>query len=166
MHIDNLLRINDWKIKKFFILIFALQLATFGVIGAGLLGLHLPVLRPLVRFLYLLFVPGYLILRALKVHDLESVDTVLYAIGASLAALMMTGVLLNVFGPVFHVEKPLSVLPITLTISALVLSLSVVCYLRDRNFTSHRRVELATSSLRRRCFWVQSWASWLLPRTQ
>ncbi len=142
MYIDNLLKINDWEIKKFFILVFALQLATFGVIGAGLAGLNIPVLRPLICFLYLMFVPGYLILRALKVHNLETVDTVLYAIGSSLATLMLAGVLLNVFGPVFHVEKPLSVLPVTITLGMLVLALSLVCYIRDRGFFNQHRVDV------------------------
>lgn len=142
MYVVNFLKINDWEIKRFFTLVYAVQLAVFGVIGAAMMGFDLPVLRPLICFIYLMFIPGYLILRALKVHDLETIDTLLYSAGCSIAALMFSGVILNAIGPVFQVEKPLSILPVTVTLSGLVLLLSVVCYIRDRDFSNQRLIDI------------------------
>ena len=40
MQIANPLQMNDWKIKKFFIIILAIQLALWGLIVLNTMGIH------------------------------------------------------------------------------------------------------------------------------
>lgn len=133
---------NDWGIKRFFKLILTLQLAFWGVIGLAGINLQVPILRPLVGFIYLTFVPGILILRILKLHKLGNIETVVYTVGLSLATLMFTGFLINRSYPLFGISKPLSLVPLTSTISFVVIALCVICYVRDKDFSDFSYIDL------------------------
>ena len=97
MQINNPLQMNDWEIKKFLTVVLAIQLAMWGVIGLDYIGLQIPILRQLIGFIYLTFVPGIIILRILKLHKLGNIETLLYTVGLSIATLMFTGLLMNTF---------------------------------------------------------------------
>ena len=64
---------NDWEIKKFLSVILSIQLALWGVIGLDAMGIQIPIIRQLIGFIYLTFVPGILILRILKLHNLGNI---------------------------------------------------------------------------------------------
>ncbi len=67
--VPNPLLMNDWPRKRTLITVFALQLLVWALIGLDAAGVQIPLLRGLVAFLYLLFVPGMLILRTLRLHN-------------------------------------------------------------------------------------------------
>lgn len=133
---------NDWEIKKFIRIVLAVQLTLWSLICIEAIGFKVPILRPLVGFLYLTFIPGFLILRVLKIHGLGSVETLLYAVGLSIASLMFLGLFMNTIYPLVGISKPISLGPLTITISAFVLALCVLSYLRDRSFAEPSHINL------------------------
>jgi uncharacterized membrane protein len=56
---------NDCAIKKFLKVVLAIQLAIWGVIGLDVIGFQIPILRQLIGFVYLTFIPDILLLRIL-----------------------------------------------------------------------------------------------------
>lgn len=130
----NPIQMNDWEIKRFLTVILSIQLAMWGAIGLDAIGLEIPILRQLVAFIYLTFVPGIIILRILKLHKLGNIETLLYSVGLSLTTLMLTGLLVNTLYPLVGISEPISLTPLLITISIVVLVLCAICYVRDRRF--------------------------------
>ena len=142
MQLNNPFQINDWAIKKFLKVILAIQFALWGVIGLDVIGLQIPIIRQLIGFIYLTFVPGVLILRILKLHKLGNIETLLYTVGLSIATLMFTGLLMNTILPFFGVSGPISITPLIITISVVVLVLSILSYVRDKNFSDPAHIDI------------------------
>ncbi|HAU30905.1 MAG TPA: hypothetical protein DCW46_01155 [Desulfotomaculum sp.] len=134
MQLNNPVQMNDWEIKKFLAVVLAIQLAMLGAIGLDAIGFQIPILRPFIGFIYLTFVPGILILRVLKLHKLGSIETLLYTVGLSLATLMFTGFFVNMTYPFFGISRPISLVPLVITISVIVLILCILSYVRDKDF--------------------------------
>ncbi len=135
MQINNPLQMNDWGIKKFLKVILAIQLATWGVIGLDVIGLQIPIIRQLIGFIYLAFVPGILVLRILKLHELGNIQTLLYTVGLSIATLMFTGLFMNTVYPILGIPGPISTIPLIITISGVVLILCILSYVKDRDYS-------------------------------
>lgn len=142
MQIDNPFQMNDWNIKKFLHIILAIQLAMWGFIGLDTISLQFPILRQLVGFIYLSFIPGIIILRILKLHKLGNIETLLYSAGLSISLLMFTGFLMNMAYPLIGISKPISLIPLIITISAVVLILCALSYMRDKEFSDPSCIEL------------------------
>lgn len=127
---------NDWEIKKFLRIVLSLQLAIVSIIFLDTLGFKIPILREIIGFFYLTFIPGIVILRIFNLHKLGNIETLLYTVGLSIATLMFTGLFMNTIYPFFGIHKPISVIPLVTTISIFVLVLCILCYIRDKNFSS------------------------------
>jgi uncharacterized membrane protein len=123
---------TGWGAKKFLVMVIVIQLAMVGLIGLASLGHDVPVLRQLVAFVYLTFIPGLVILRVLRMRDLGSIKTLVYSVGLSLAFVMFLGFFMNMLYPLIGITKPISTLPLVTTISTVVVILSAVAYWRDR----------------------------------
>lgn len=145
MLMKNPLKINDWEIKKFLTIIFVVQISLLGSIGLDLIGLKIPFLRELIAVIYLIFVPGFLILRILRLHKLSNIETLLFSVGLSITTLMFIGFLINVFYPFVGISNPISLLPLITTLTILVLLMSILSYLIDRNFADPSYIELNIS---------------------
>jgi uncharacterized membrane protein len=78
---DNPLQMVDWEIRKFLKVVLVAQLVMLGLVGLSALGFGIPVLTQIVGFIYLTFIPGIIILRILRLHELGSVRTLLYSVG-------------------------------------------------------------------------------------
>lgn len=140
MRLLNPLQMNDWDIKSTIALTLLLLFLLWCFIIADFLGFHVPILRELVGFVYLTFVPGFLILRILRIHKLSSINTALYAVGLSIATLMFAGFFFNFFYVVIGVNDPISLWPLAAGLSALIVCLCFLCYARDRDFRATRLV--------------------------
>lgn len=136
MQISNPLQMNDWNIKKFLITVLSIQFAVWGLIGLDSLNINIIILRQLICFVYLTFIPGILILRILKQHNLGNIQTTLYSVGLSISSLMFIGFFINYFYPIIGFLKPISMKYVLTTISILILGLLLLAYLRDRDFSS------------------------------
>lgn len=142
MQINNPFHMNDWEIKKFLHVILAIQLAMWGAIGLDLIGLQIPILRQLIGFIYLAFIPGIIILRILKLHTLGKIETLLYTVGLSITTLMFTGFFMNLIYLFFGISGPLSTIPLIITISLVVLILCTLCCMWDKDFSNPSFLEI------------------------
>lgn len=151
MKIINPLQMNNWPIKKFLIMIFTFQLLLWGSIGLDSVGFRIHILRQVICFIYLTFIPGILILRILRLHKLESIESLLYSVGLSLSVLMFIGFFMNKFYPLIGISRPISIIPLTVTISFILLFLCGLCYIIDRGYSDPRSLYMndifSTSSL-------------------
>lgn len=136
MKISNFLKMNDWEISKFLAVVFALQIALLGLVELDLIGFKIPILRELVAFVYLTFVPGILILRVLRFHKLSNIETLLYTVGLSISSLMFLGFFIDLLYPLFGISKPLSTNYLLITVTGFVLFLSILSYFIDRDFSA------------------------------
>ena len=134
--IPNPLRMNDWGIKRFLIAVISLQLAFWGSLFLEPLNIHIPLFREIISLGYLLYVPGILILRILKLHKLGAVEALLYSFGLSIAVVMFTGIVINTIYPLFGVTNPISLGSLVVSFSTLILFLSFISYLRDREYSN------------------------------
>ena len=138
----NAVQMNDWEIKKFLSVILSIQLAIWGSMLSDAVGLQIPFLRQFIGFIYLIFVPGILIIRVLKLHNLGNIQTILFTVGLSIAILMFTGFFMNMIYPFFGIFHPISLTPLMITISTVVLFLCVMSYIKDKDFANPSFVDL------------------------
>ncbi|MBW9221792.1 DUF2206 domain-containing protein [Methanothermococcus sp. SCGC AD-155-C09] len=135
MNLSNPFKLQNWKFKKFLISILFFQISLLGLFALNNLGVDTPIIRPLMGFIYLTIIPGYLLLRILKLHNLNNIESFLYAIGLSLFLNMFVGFLINMFYPLLGItDKPIAEVPIILTMALVVGILSIVAYIRDRDY--------------------------------
>ncbi len=139
---NNPFQMNDWEIRKFLVFVLSIQLAMWGTIGLDAINLQIPIIRQIIGFIYLTFIPGIIILRILRLHNLGNIETLLYAVGLSLSTIMLTGFLMNMVYPFFGISKPISITPLMTTISAIVLILSILCYIIDKNFSNQNFIDV------------------------
>lgn len=130
--IPDIFQLNDWEPKKFLRMMVAIQLMMLGIIGLDLIGLDIPILRQVVGFVYLTFVPGIIILRLLRLHRLGIVETILLSTGLSISFLMFSGFFLNLILPSLNIDSPLSFWNVVISITALLTLLSVLSYRIDK----------------------------------
>jgi len=140
--IPNLFILNDWEIKKFLSVVLIIHTTLICLIFLESSGFEIPIIRPLVGFVYLTFIPGFLILRVLRIHNLESAESILYAVGLSLSSLMFLGLFANTVYPLLGISKPISLWPLTITIAIFVFILCILSYLRDRDFAKTCSINL------------------------
>lgn len=125
---------NDWQIKKCLALCFGLLLAALVFIELSNLGFEIPVLTQLIEFLFLALVPGLLILRILRVHNINLIESILYSVGLSIAFIMAIGVILNFALPPLGINHPIAVFPLITFITIVTILLGVAAHRRDDAF--------------------------------
>jgi uncharacterized membrane protein len=138
MPIKNPVKFNTWKYNDFILVILGIQLLLL-----YLIALDISILRQIVGFFYLTFIPGYIILRIFKLRDLSNIETIFYALGLSLATLFLCGFFLCIISILFGFAKPLSFLPIIGSTTSLVIILCIISYFREvNNIESFNDIEL------------------------
>lgn len=93
------------------------------------IGLNIPVLRQCAGFIYLTFIPGFLILRSVE-KKTNITDTFVLSVGLSIAYLMFAGLILNETR-LLGALRPLSVAPLTIMISIPALAIFLLSCRRD-----------------------------------
>ena len=96
------------------------------------IAFDVPVVRQVFGFIFLTFIPGFVLLKLLKFDGLEQTEKFLFSVGLSIAFVMLSGLLLNELAPLVGVLKPLSLVPIVLVVNLVVFFLSLFVYLRDK----------------------------------
>ena len=130
---ENIFGISRLDTKKFLVIVLSFQLMITGLLGLKFLGIKIPILLELVGIIYLTFIPASLILKILNVNQLKLTGLVIYASGLSIATLMFFGLMINTIFPYFNIQRPISIFPIFITLSILVMILWCVIYFRDKN---------------------------------
>ena len=134
--IFNPLKMNDWEITSFLKTIFVIQILFLIIILLDNWGWYIPILRQIIPLVYLLFVPGILILRIIKVHNISTAEVLLYSTGLSITSVMFIGFTINLFYPLLGVLNPISLWPLIITVSVFVMLLSILSYWRDKDYAN------------------------------
>ena len=113
------------------LVILGIILAQGGLVGLSYLGIDLLPLRWVVGFIFITFVPGYLILRILGLQRLGFIEKLLYTVGLSVAFAMFLGWTLNWFLPLIGIAQPISVLPLLVAFSVSMLIMWGIAYPRE-----------------------------------
>lgn len=145
MKFINPFQMNNWDIKRFLTVILALQISTIGLIFLQGYNIDIPILRQLICFIYLIYVPGILIIRMLRLHDLNNEKTILYSIALSLATLMFTGFLINLLVNL-GVSNPISTTNLVFALTFIVSLFSIISYYRDKDYVNPSFIELDIGS--------------------
>lgn len=95
--------------------------------------IDIPIARQVVGFLYLTFVPGFVLMTVLSVDMIDTISTFFLAGGFSIAFLMVVGLLVNELGLLFGIMKPLSTIPLMAVLNSIILGLCFIIYLKGKN---------------------------------
>lgn len=136
MKMKNIFTLNDWDFKSFSFAIILIQILMLIVSGISLSGVHLPIFNDIITLLYLGFIPGIIILRILKLHDLGNTFTTLLAVGLSIFSTLTIGLFMNQVYPMLGIAHPIEIIPLIVTFSVYNMALLVVAYFRDNGFSS------------------------------
>ena len=132
MQIENPITLNDWRIRNYFIAILGLQLGLLFIQLLGSMDSRILFLQAILGFVFFSFIPGIIVLRILKIHNVSTPETLLYAVGLSIAILMFTGLFMSVFYPIFGVSRPLSPDSTLLTVNVTTSILLLLSLARDK----------------------------------
>jgi uncharacterized membrane protein len=121
------LHLSSFLSSRLVLITLTLFVLLWGFIGLDLFGVHIPLLRGLIGLIFLTVIPGMIVIRIIKVN-LNQIESFLYSVGISLIILMMLGLLLNIFLPIFGVLNPISLIPLITSISVVTISLLVILY--------------------------------------
>lgn len=133
MKLINPFQLNNWSIKRTFVIVLSCQLALWGVIGLNLINLRLPVIRALIVSINLLFIPGMLVLKGMRLNKLGTIETLLYSVGLSIAGIMFVGLFLNSLSLHFGILRPFSLVPLMIILTICIGMLLLLCYKTANN---------------------------------
>lgn len=134
----NPLKLNDWEIKNFTILIISIQIVFLGLFYINNAVINTPIFSEFLGVIYTLTIPGYLLLRIMRIHNLSSTESILYAIGLSISSTMFIGLLMNIFYPLIGINNPISLLNIVLTFLFFNFLLIILSYVIDKDYNSNK----------------------------
>lgn len=120
---------NDWKITNFILITTTIALAVLIMVSTNFV---VPGLRQVVGFLFLAFVPGFIILRILKIHNISMTEALLYSVGLSIAFSLFVGLFMHLVLPIIGVSRPFTPLPVASTLTLFTVILIAIAYIRDR----------------------------------
>lgn len=95
----------------------------------------IPFARQSIVFIYFTLIPGYIILKLLKM-EFGMLETLLFSVGFSVAFLMIVGLLVNEIYLLAGISHPLSLMPLLLTLNVLTLVGIILFSLRNGNVKS------------------------------
>jgi len=90
--------------------------------------LDLPIIRQFIVFFLITVLPGFLILKLLKLPQINRLEILLLSIGLSIFILMFVGAYINMISLSIGISNPLSLYPLLSTINISILILSSLCY--------------------------------------
>lgn len=93
--------------------------------------LNIEIVRQVVAFFYLTFIPGFIALKLFKPDSLDRLDIILFSIGLSIAFTFAVGLAISQFGKILGFYRPLSLIPLLITMSGITLIGSVLVHARN-----------------------------------
>lgn len=93
LQISNLL---NCKLRSFLIIVFSMGISLGSLIILNIFSFDFPILRQILGFIYLTFIPGIVLLRLFKLKiKLPEIEVFMYTIGLSVAFIMFVGFFIN-----------------------------------------------------------------------
>lgn len=126
-----------FEAKEWFVFIISILLLT----NLAIL-LNIPFLRQILGFLFLTLLPGLLIIQILKLNKIGSTEKFVLSVGMSISFLMFLGLFMNTLYPALGISRPLSILPLLVTINIALIVLYALSYKMNRDLPSHTLVNI------------------------
>jgi len=124
-------KILNLEIKKILKLIILFDIITFSLIFSGLNDFSIQIIRTIVAFAFITFIPGLLLLRILKIQSLSFLEFILYDIGLSLTFIMLWGCLLCFIIPQSY--YPLSIENLSVSLNLAIFLFCSIDYIKNKN---------------------------------
>lgn len=124
---------NEWSIKSCLLLCGSITIAQVILAQLAQMGFDIPVLHQLAGFIFMTFIPGILLLRIFKIHDINIVESIAYSAGLSIALVMFSGAAINFLLPLVNIRQPITVYPILTTLTVEIAVLMAAAWLRDKD---------------------------------
>lgn len=121
-------QINSKKPNQQILCIFFLQIAA----NISIL-FNIPVARQVIGFTFFTFVPGYALIKLLKMKMEGVTETVLFSTGISITFIMLIGLIMNELHSIFAVQTPLSLIFLLQAINIFTLTCIILAHIRNRN---------------------------------
>ena len=134
----------DWGPTTVTTVVFALLIGFWSSVGLESIGVEVQLVQAILGVVLLSIVPGGLVAQLLGLRTNSAGEFATVALGLSLAVLSITTVLSSVLLPVFGVSEPLSFLPLSVIVTALITLLMLLVLIT--NGTS-LRVRVPVSSM-------------------
>ena len=104
------------------------------------LVLNIPFARQIIGFLFLTFIPGFLLLRIFRLDGRNLTETILFSVGLSIAFLMLIGLLTNELGSLSLLPKPLSTEPLAIVLNLTITLMCLLDYFTNREDSNPTRI--------------------------
>jgi len=98
-------------------------------------------LRAIFSFIFLITIPGLLIMLMFKVREISFWEYLVYMIGLSIAFLMFGGLFNNWFLPLVEIGRPLSLIPLLISFNVFLLIFWIIAYKRNNLPLGNSNVE-------------------------
>src|SRR2546428_665802 len=131
MQLGTLRMPNDWPIGDLLLMSTVFQMAVWGILGLRVIGYEVGTIQLILGLVYLLVLPGFILMRALRIHPTGRVESLLYAVGLSLALEMMGGLLANAIFPYLGIRSPISAIPLLAVYTMIIVALQWIAFVRD-----------------------------------
>jgi uncharacterized membrane protein len=93
-------------------------------------------LRAIFSFIFLIIIPGLLIILMLKIRKIGFWEYLVYIIGLSISFLMFTGLAINRILPWIHItDKPLALTPLLISLSVILSIFGIIAYKRNKKIS-------------------------------
>lgn len=123
---------------------FSFVIAIIAVTNIAIL-LDIPILRQISGFIFLTFIPGFLLLLILKLNKLGLAEKIVLSVGLSLTLLMFSGLALNGLLLAIGYSKPLSIASLLISLNTTTIILVIIAYMRNKDTTfSFSNLKLST----------------------
>jgi len=103
---------------------------TFQLLTDLVVILDIAYARQIIAFVYLTFVPGYAVLKVLKLDKGDFYESLLFTVGLSIALLMFVGLFLDLLLPIFGMNAPLTTMVLLGAMNAIVVPSCLAIHFR------------------------------------
>ncbi len=110
-----------------------LLVAVFIITTVGAVFADTPVLRQVLSFIFLTFLPGWLIIHVLRLNSLSQAAKFVLSVGLSVAFVMFAGLLINTLYPLLGYNRPLDTPSVIASFSVILLGMAVIAWFRNRS---------------------------------
>ncbi|MGD6850559.1 MAG: DUF2206 domain-containing protein [Candidatus Bathyarchaeia archaeon] len=126
-------------------------ISLFSILTLFLIILNIPVVTPIVGFVFLTFIPGYLLLRLLKL-DKKILETVIFSLGLSLSLNMFFGLAINQINATLNLSKIMSNIFLATVLFGLSFALIIACRFKEKNLSIPQ--SSISFNLKRNSLWI------------
>ncbi len=130
---------NDWQLKHCVLFCAGITVTEVLLTVLAQAGFEIPVVHQIVGFVFLTFVPGILLLRILRIHSINIVESIVYSVGLSLALVMFSGAVINFLLPVIGIQHPIALYPILWTLTLEITALVIAAHARDGAYHTEKQ---------------------------